>query len=130
MVARLSRQGVNVGGTATSSYRIEVHSITEGEALEKDGKIRSISMSIECMTTTSLSECARLNAENLSLLETPLTLSDGFACLGIIPKQLRDLIEESDTNKLIYRLIQQIDVFVQDNGPQGSGSAGGYDIGA
>ena len=36
VVARLARRGVTVGGTAAIP-RIEVHTITEGERLDKDG---------------------------------------------------------------------------------------------
>ena len=52
LVARLRREGVHVGGTA-GYPRIDCHSFTEGERQDKDGRLRQISCTVECMSNRS-----------------------------------------------------------------------------
>lgn len=110
----LARTGVYVGEGA-SYPRVEVHTVTESERLDKGGDLRRLSLTIESISNVSMAECNTLLQDNLDLLAdggldvTP----DGFAVVGVIPTQLQDLTESSDTNKIIYRLLQQVDIIVQ-----------------
>lgn len=110
----LARTGVYVGEGA-GYPRVEVHTVTESERLDKGGDLRRLSLTVESISNVSMSECNGLLQENLDLLAaggldvTP----DGFAVVGVIPTQLQDLTESSDTNKIIYRLLQQVDIIVQ-----------------
>lgn len=113
IITRLQRPGVRVGGTA-GYPRIEVHTITEGERLDKDGALRQVSLTVESMSKTGIGECVRMNELNLMLLtENDLPLGEGWRCLGIVPAQLQDLTETSETNVILYRLLQQFDIFVE-----------------
>lgn len=112
LVSRLSRSGITVGKTAKVP-RVEIHSIREGERLDKDGALRQISVIVESISNTSLGNATTMNEDNLKLLtENELELS-GWTCLGIIPVQLQDLTESSDTNKILYRLLQEVSIFLE-----------------
>ena len=111
VVSRLSRQGVTIGRTARVP-RVEVHSITEGERLDKEGQLRQVSLTVESISNASLAAAAKMNEDNIELLTSELTLPEGWACLGVVPDQLQDLTESSDTNKILYRLLQSFNIFV------------------
>lgn len=111
VVARLSRRGVTVG--KTSHYpRIEVHSITEGERLDKEGMLREVNLTVESIGNASLGATAAMNETNVELLTSELTLPTGWDCVGVLPTQLQDMTETSDTAKIIYRLLQSFTLYV------------------
>lgn len=115
IVARLKRNGVRVGGTADVP-RIEAHSITEGERLDKDGALRQLTLTVECISNSSVAEAAAMNDENLKrLTETDLDLGNDWSCIGIVPTILQDLTEASDTQKVLYRILQQFNIYIQRN---------------
>lgn len=112
LVAQLTRQGVTIGKTAKYP-RVEIHSIREQERLDKDGALRQINVTVESISNRSLGEATTMNEDNLRLLtENELELI-GWTCLGILPVQLQDMTESSDTNKIIYRLLQSFTVWVE-----------------
>ena len=112
VVARLTREGVTVGKTAFLP-RIEVHTITEGQRQEKGGDVRTVNLIVESISNRFLGEASQMNTENLRLLtETPLTL-EGWHLVGVLPDQLQDLTEASDSDKIVYRLLQQVSIIVQ-----------------
>ena len=112
LVSRLSRSGVTVGKTAKVP-RVEIHSIREGERLDKDGALRQISVIVESISNTSLGNATTMNEDNLKLLSENELELDGWTCLGVLPVQLQDLTESSDTNKIIYRLLQEVTIFLE-----------------
>lgn len=112
VVARLSRPGVVVGRTA-GYPRVEVHSITEGERLDKEGMVREIHLTVESIGNASLTATAQMNETNIERLTSELNLPEGWRCLGVIPDQLQDLTENSDSAKIIYRLLQSFNIFVE-----------------
>ena len=112
VVARLTRQGVIVGKTAHIP-RIEVHTITEGERLDKEGEVRQLNLTVESISNSSLAAAVAMNEKNIELLTSELVLPEGWTCLGVVPEQLQDLTESSDTNKIIYRQLQSFAVWVQ-----------------
>ena len=113
LVARLTRKGVNVGGTA-SYPRVEVHSVTEQEPLDKGGIVRSISCIIECMSEDKISNIMDMNEDNLTrLLGDALDLGSSWRLIGINPGQLQQITETTETNKILYRLLQNITVYVE-----------------
>ena len=113
LVARLTRKGVNVGGTA-SYPRVEVHSVTEQEPLDKGGIVRSISCIIECMSEDKISTIMDMNEDNLTrLLGDALDLGSSWRLIGINPGQLQQITETTDTNKILYRLLQNVTIFVE-----------------
>ena len=112
VVSRLSRQGVRVGKTA-GYPRIEVHTITESERLDKEGMVRQLSMTVESISNTSLTEAAAMNETNVERLTAELALPEGWTCLGVLPDQLQDLTESADSAKIIYRLLQGFTIWVE-----------------
>lgn len=133
VVARLTRAGVNTGGTADYP-RVEVHSVREGERLDKDQALRQVTFTVESISSTSLSEAVRLNEENLRLLtdEDPETDGqeqgeavdalqiDGWHCIGILPVQLQDNVETTDSKKILYRILQEMTAFLELDKSDGS----------
>lgn len=114
LTERLSREGVYVG--TTSGYpRIEIHSVTENERLDKSGSLRNMTAVIEVMTTDSLVHAHELNNENLGIIcNPPLDPSaHGYKLVGQVITQLQDLPETSDTQNTIYRMLQNIDFFLE-----------------
>lgn len=112
VIARLSRPGVRVGGTA-GYPRVEVHSIQEGERMDKEGAVRQFTMTVESIGNASLAATAKMNEDNLALLTSELVLPTGWVCFGVIPGQLQDLTETADSAKIIYRLLQSVTIFVE-----------------
>ncbi len=112
VVARLTRTGVVVGSTAKYP-RVEVHSIREQDRLDKEGALRQINLTVESISNSSLAQDVTMNEDNLRLLtETELELT-GWNCLGVLPVQLQDLSETSDTNKILYRLLQEVTIILE-----------------
>lgn len=110
--SRLNREGVNVGGTA-GYPRVEIHSVTESEWLDK-GTVRQVACIVECMSTERIADVMEMNEDNLRLmLAERLMLTDGWQVIGILPGQLQELTETSETNAVIYRLLQNIMIFVE-----------------
>ena len=117
VVARLKRTGVTVGKTA-GYPRVEVHTITEGERLDKDGQVRQIGLTVESISNSSWGEAVTMNEGNIELLTSELVLPEGWTCLGVVPDQLQDLTESADTAKIIYRLLQTFTIWVERVKPQ------------
>lgn len=113
IIARLKRDGVKVG--TTSFYpRVEVYGLTESEPLDKGNAVRTIAATVESISTASIADAAAMADDNIALLtDTDLPLGDDWRCLGVIPGQLTDMTEQSDTDKIIYRITQQITVWVE-----------------
>lgn len=112
VVSRLERTGVRVGKTA-GYPRVEVHSITEGERLDKEGQLRQVSFTVESIGNASLGATAAVNEENIERLTSELVLPEGWRCLGVVPDQLQDLTESADSAKIIYRLLQTFTAWVE-----------------
>lgn len=113
MVGRLTRKGVKVGGTA-SYPRVEVHSVTENEPQDKGGSVRTITCIVESISEERMSEVMGMNEDNLStVLAESLNLGNDWRVIGIQPGQLQELTETSETNAILYRLLQNMTVTVE-----------------
>ena len=112
VVSRLERTGVRVGKTA-GYPRVEVHGITEGERMDKEGQLRQLSFTVESIGNASLAATTAMNEENIERLTAELVMPDGWTCIGVVPDQLQDLTESSDSAKIIYRLLQSFTAFVE-----------------
>ena len=110
--ASLTRSGVNVGGTADYP-RIEIHSITESEWLDK-GSIKRITAIVECISNKRMTDVLEMNETNLArILGDKLMLSEGWKVSGVVTGQAQELTETSDTNSIIYRLMQNVTIYVE-----------------
>lgn len=108
----LTRTGVYVGETADYP-RVEIHSITESEWLDK-GSLKSVSCIVECISDKRIADVIEMNAENLRrMLESQLNLDKGWMVVGVIPGQLQSLTETTETKEILYRLLQNVTIYVQ-----------------
>lgn len=108
----LTRTGVYVGETAEYP-RVEIHSITESEWLDK-GCLKSVSCIVECISDKRIADVIEMNAENLRrMLESQLNLDKGWKVVGVIPGQLQSLTETTETKEILYRLLQNVTIYVQ-----------------
>ena len=108
----LTRTGVYVGETADYP-RVEIHTITESEWLDK-GSLKSVSCIVECISDKRIADVIEMNAENLRrMLESQLNLDKGWKVVGVIPGQLQSLTETTETKEILYRLLQNITIYVQ-----------------
>lgn len=113
LIGRLTRKGVKVGGTA-SYPRVEVHSVIENAPLDKGGNIRSINCIVESISEEKMADVVLMNEDNLSLLlSNELGISEPWTIIGVEQGQLQELTETSETNAILYRLLQNITVFVE-----------------
>lgn len=112
VVSRLERPGVRVGRTA-GYPRVEVHTITEGERLDKEGQVRQLSFTVESIGNASLAATTAMNEDNIERLTSELELPEGWNLVGIVPDQLQDLTESADSAKIIYRLLQGFTAWVE-----------------
>lgn len=109
----LTRKGVNVGGTA-GYPRIEIHTITESEFLDKSQSLKRMTCIVECMSTERMADVFDMNEENLNrLLTSSLNLDADWHIVGIEPGQAQELTEASETQTVIYRLMQNVTIFVE-----------------
>ena len=110
---RLNRSGVNVGGTADYP-RVEIHTITESEWLDKGKTLKRITCVVECISARGMADVLEMNDENLRrMLEDSLNLDDGWHIVGIVEGQAQELTETSETQALLYRLMQNLTIYVQ-----------------
>lgn len=113
LVGKLTRKGVNVGGTA-SYPRVEVHSIIEGAPLDKDGKIKSLTCTVECISEDRLASVLQMNADNLDLLlASSLNIDKPWHIISIDAGVTQQLTETSETNAILYRIIQDLTIYVE-----------------
>lgn len=112
----LARAGIRVGEGA-GYPRVEVHTVTESERLDKNGDLRLLSLTVESISDRSMTECEEMLQENLERLASGNldVTPEGFELVGTFPQQLQDLTESSDTNNIIYRLLQTVDIYVSRN---------------
>lgn len=112
---QLLRPGIPVG--ETSGYpRVEIHSFTENGPQDKDGIVRSVSCIVESMSVKSYGDAVAMNAYNLErLLEDGWGIDKGFTILGITPDQLTELTETLETQDILYRQLQRINVLIWQN---------------
>ena len=111
--ARLTRKGIYVGSTADYP-RVEIHSITESEWLDKGHTLKTISCIVECISDKRMQDVMDMSEENLSrMLGENLMLDDGWAVVGVISGQLQELTEVTDTAAILYRLLQNVTIYVE-----------------
>lgn len=110
--AALAREGVNVGGTA-GYPRVECHSFIENTPQDKEGSVRVLTCTVESMSTVSPEDAAEMNAGNLERLGSFTYEDTDFKVIGLVPTQLQDLTETSDPQKILHRVLQTIDIYVQ-----------------
>lgn len=112
---QLLRDGIPVGETANYP-RIEIHSFTENAPTDKDGMVRTLSCVVESMSVKSYGDAVTMNEENLErLLEDGWGIDKGFTILGITPDQLTELTETLETQEILYRQLQRINVLIWQN---------------
>ena len=109
----LTRSGVNVGGTADYP-RVEIHTITESGWLDKTQSLKRITCVVEFISARRMADVLEMNDENLRrMLEDSLNLDDGWHIVGIVEGQAQELTETSETQALLYRLMQNLTIYVQ-----------------
>lgn len=112
---QLLRPGIPVGETA-GYPRVEIHSFTENAPQDKDGCLRSMSCIVESMSVKSYGDSVSMNADNLErLLADGWGVDKGFTILGITPDQLTELTETLETQEILYRQLQRINVLIWQN---------------
>lgn len=112
VLAALKRDGVKVGYGA-GYPRVEIHSISESERLDKEGQLREMTLTVEAISDRSEAECSMINEDNIRILTSAeLNLGNGWQCIRIIPEQLQDQTEVSDTDSVLYRLLQSYRLFI------------------
>ena len=112
---QLLREGIPVGETANYP-RIEIHSFTENAPTDKDGMVRTLSCVVESMSVKSYGDAVTMNEGNLErLLEDGWGIDKGFTILGITPDQLTELTETLETQEILYRQLQRINVLIWQN---------------
>lgn len=113
LISGLTRKGVKVGGTA-SYPRVEVHTVVEQEPIDKGGIVRTITCIVESMSEDKMADVMQMNEDNLErLVAQALNLGESWRIIDIIPGQLQELTESTETKKILYRLLQNITVYVE-----------------
>lgn len=112
---QLLRPGIPVGETADYP-RVEIHSFTENAPQDKDGCLRSMSCIVESMSVRSYGDAVEMNGENLSrLFDDGWGIEKDFTIVGVTPDQLTELTETLDTQDILYRQLQRINVLIWQN---------------
>jgi hypothetical protein len=113
---QLLRDGISVGDTADFP-RVEIHSFAENAPTDKDGIVRTVSCTVESMSTRSYGDAVAMNEGNLERLSEDgwHVLGKGFTILSVVPDQLTELTEVLDTQDILYRQLQRINVIIWQN---------------
>lgn len=112
---QLLRPGIPVGETADYP-RVEIHSFTENAPQDKDGCLRSMSCIVESMSVRSYGDAVEMNGENLArLFADGWGIEKDFTIVGVTPDQLTELTETLDTQDILYRQLQRINVLIWQN---------------
>lgn len=106
---RLKRPGVKIGSGA-GYPRVEIHSFSEGNPLDKGRLTRQVTCIVESMSTRSLGDAVGMNDENISRLLDGTLSVQGFSVNGIMTTSLTDMTESADTQEIIYRLLQGLTI--------------------
>lgn len=111
--SQLIRPGIPVGETADYP-RVELHSFTVSSPSDKDGLVISLSCVVESMSVRSYGDAVAMNEENLGRLLSDEwhAIGDGLQVLGVVPEQLTELTETLETQEILYRQLQQINVLI------------------
>ena len=114
LTSALMRPGINVG--STSGYpRVEIHSVTENMRLDKAGRLRMLTASIESITNDSMVKAHMMNEANLELLQD-LKIDKDFRLIGEpIADQMQAIAETADAQNTLYRVIQTVNFYVENN---------------
>ena len=112
LATTLSRAGVSVNGTA-GYPRVELHTFIENTPSDKGGAVRVLSCIVESMSAKGAADAASMNADNLALLGAMTYTGTDFALVGIVPTQMQELTETSDPQMILYRVLQTIDIYIQ-----------------
>ena len=112
LVTQLATGGITVGGKA-SYPRVEIHTIQEQQRQDKDGALRQINLTVESISDSSLNEAVIMNDKVLKFLTRDDLSITGWTCIGILPGQLQDLTETTDSKKILYRLMQEFVIFME-----------------
>ena len=113
---QLLREGISVGDTADFP-RVEIHSFAENAPTDKDGMVHTLNCTVESMSTRSYGDAVAMNEGNLERLGEDgwHTLGKGFTILSVVPDQLTELTEVLDTQEILYRQLQRINVVIWQN---------------
>lgn len=112
---QLLRPGIPVGETADYP-RVEIHSFTENAPQDKDGRLRSMSCIVESMSVKSYGDAVAMNADNLERLTSEgWGVDKDFTIIGITPDQLTELTETLETQDILYRQLQRINLLIWQN---------------
>lgn len=118
--AKLVGSGATVGGTANYP-RIEIHSVVEDAPVTKDNSLRSITANIECISDEKVTDIVSLADTCIEQIfdEAGLPM-DKWSLVGVVPGQIRLFDEEStqDASAVIYRLLQDVTVWVEAKEPE------------
>lgn len=111
--ARLTREGIHVGSIADYP-RVEIHSIVESAWMDKGHTLKSISCIVECISARRMQDVMDMSEENLSrMLGEALNLGEGWKVVGIVAGQLQELTETTETQAILYRLLQNVTIYVE-----------------
>lgn len=116
MRAQLLRPGIPIGETA-GFPRVEIHSFIENAPSDKDGSLHQLSCVVESMSTRSYGDAVEMNEKNLARLLAAgwHAIGNGMTVISVMPDQLTELSETLDTQEILYRQLQRINVIIWQN---------------
>lgn len=113
VVSTLTRQGVNVGGTAAYP-RAEVSTLTENGPSDKDNSVRSFALVLESISDRSLGEAYDINATNLALLQDADDTLDSYRIVGVVEGTISTMEDMGEASLVLYRVINNLTIYVSE----------------
>ena len=113
VVSTLTRQGVNVGGTAAYP-RAEVSTLTENGPSDKDNSVRSFALVLESISDRSLGEAYDINATNLALLQDADDTLDNYRIVGVVEGTISTMEDMGEASLVLYRVINNLTIYVSE----------------
>lgn len=113
VVSTLTRQGVNVGGTAAYP-RAEVSTLTENGPSDKDNSVRSFALVLESISDRSLGEAYDINATDLALLQDADDTLDNYRIVGVVEGTINTMEDMGEASLVLYRVINNLTIYVSE----------------
>lgn len=82
--------------------------------MDKEGIVRAITCIVESMSEDKIADVMQMNEGNLEhLVAQALNLGESWRIIDMMPGQLQQITESTETNKILYRLLQNLTIYVE-----------------
>ncbi len=109
----MRRGGVNIGGTP-GYPRAEISTVNEQAPLDKGGSVRQVAVTIDSMSSRSLGEAMGISQASLDRIRDAEDVTEHFRILGVTESTASTMEDMSDTQAVLYRVINNLTFYLSE----------------